>query len=100
MLSCKDHLGNEYKSIAKMCEAHGLCQEAFYRKRRKGFSLEKCLENKGKFKSPLCKPIKDHLDNEYPSKGELLRVYELSRSCFAYRVRAGWTLEECLLGKA
>lgn len=42
-VECQDHLGNQFKSEAKMCEAHGVNQHTFRSRIRFGMPLEKAL---------------------------------------------------------
>lgn len=38
-----DHNGKEYESVRAMCDAYGVSQQMFYRKKRQGRTLEECL---------------------------------------------------------
>jgi hypothetical protein len=40
---CKDHLGNEYKSVARMCDHYGITRYTFRSRLSYGWSLEKAL---------------------------------------------------------
>lgn len=43
MKKCKDHLGNEYNSIASMCKHYGISRQIFIYRLNHGLSLEECL---------------------------------------------------------
>lgn len=45
------------------------------------------------------KRCKDHLGNEYASKGDMLKNYGVKPITFTKRIGRGWTLEEALTGK-
>ena len=60
---CKDHLGNEYGSVAQMCKHYGISQPTYLCRINKGWSIEKALTNhinNGKI-------IYDHLGNKFKS---------------------------------
>jgi len=45
------------------------------------------------------KRCKDHLGNEYESKGDMFKTYGVSYSAFTKRIDRGWSLGEALTGK-
>ncbi|MEE1071874.1 MAG: hypothetical protein U0L26_05705, partial [Cellulosilyticum sp.] len=44
---CKDHLGNQFESIAARTRHGGITQNDFYNRCRAGYTLEQCLTGKG-----------------------------------------------------
>lgn len=94
---CKDHLGNEYESISKMCRTYSIHRYTFYRRRLSGWSLEDALT------TPVCetsasrsKVCTDHLGNKYASKIKMCDAYDLDIKTYQSRIKAGWTLERAL----
>ena len=39
----KDHEGRKFESVEKMVEFHGISKHTFYKRKKKGLSLEQCL---------------------------------------------------------
>lgn len=93
---CRDHLGNEFDSIGKMCEHYGINQSSFCSRIRSGMSLEQALLKP----TALCnaKPCKDHLGNEFDSIGNMLKFWGVNRNSYYAAIKRGKTLEEILAG--
>lgn len=94
---CKDHLGNEYNSITEMCRSYGIKRTEYYKRLKRGWSLEETLtrevKNRGECRRKKCK---DHLGNEYNSRDELCKAYGISYNTFKSRIALGWSLEKAL----
>jgi len=96
--SVKDHLGTQFDTTKDMLERWGIPRDSYNRRLSKGWSLEEALT------IPLMnvngyKRCKDHLGNEYASKGDMLKNYGVKPITFTKRIGRGWTLEEALTGK-
>ena len=55
----KDHLGNEFKTIADMVRYHGVKLQTYYNRLQRGLSLEQAL-TKGEIKTEVYRQ-QDHL---------------------------------------
>lgn len=74
--SCKDHLGNQYKSKMAMCRAYGISYNVFtYRIRDGGMSIEEALTT----------PVKKQKDAIYDKSGNFLG-YGVSRTAVKYNM--------------
>ncbi len=95
---CKDHLGNEFDSVGKMCEHYGINQSSFCSRIRSGMSLEQALLKP----TALCnaKLCKDHLGNEFDSIGNMLKFWGINRDSYYAAIKRGKTLEEILAGSS
>lgn len=89
----KDHLGNEFPSIAAMASFHGITYKTL-QERLKKMSVKDAIE------TPVAKstkgPCKDHLGNTYKSKAAMCKAYGIEKSVFFGRINLGWTLEKAL----
>ena len=94
---CKDHKGNKFPSFNAMFEHYGVKKDTVRGRIDLGWTLEQILESPTK-KHPS-KPCVDHLGNKYPRQKDMLTAYGVSQVHFRWRMRKGWTLEECLLGQ-
>ena len=90
--SCKDHLGNEFPSIAAMVDYYGITRKTFEKRRKKQRSLKEILS------TPVEKrkkdSYKDHIGNEFPSKKAMLDYYGVTRTSFDSRIKS--SIEEAL----
>ena len=90
--SCKDHLGNEFPSIAAMIDYYGITRKTFDKRRKKQISLKEILT------TPVEKrkkdSYKDHIGNEFPSKKAMLDYYDVTRTSFDSRIKS--SIEEAL----
>ena len=82
-----DHNGNVFYSQAEMCRSHGVTSGAFKGRKKKGLSLEECLQ-----------PVEevDHLGNRYKTEKEMCNAYRINIGTFRMRRSLGWSLEEAL----
>ncbi|MEE1071873.1 MAG: hypothetical protein U0L26_05700 [Cellulosilyticum sp.] len=92
-----DHLGNQFKSVRKMCEYWGVSESAVRHRCKLGYNAEQCLTGKGIIGTRT--PCMDHLENCFESIAEMCDYWGVDRSTFNDRVKAGHTLEQCLTGK-
>ncbi len=92
-----DHLGNEYPSFSKMCEAYNRCFDVVAKRLDEGDTIEQALtlspERKKKYNK---KSWADHKGIEYPNKSALTRAYNISNGVFDHRIKSGWSLEDAL----
>ena len=92
-----DHLGNEYSSIQEMCEAYGITRKRFYKRfHLYHWSLEDALTKPVRENNKDENIIKDHLGNEYASKVEMCKAYDITPVNFNHRISYGWSLEDAL----
>ena len=94
----KDHQGNYFDTTKDMLEYWGIPRRVYNKRLSKGLSLEEALtlppaNIRGTRK------CKDHLGNEYASKGDMVKAYGVKYHTFAKRLCLGWSLEEALTGK-
>ncbi len=93
----RDHKGNEYPTLSKMCEAYNI-KESVYRGRiNKGWTVEEALTGI-RADCPESNVV-DHLGNHYRSVSEMCKHYGVRPDSFCQRRKRGWTLEETLNGK-
>ena len=96
-IKIQDHLGNNFKSISEMCRYYHIGQNLYHIRLNAGWSLEKILTTPPKpINDMSAKTHIDHLGNVYESQNALCRAYNISKSMFATRIKAGWTLEDAL----
>jgi hypothetical protein len=94
MKRCKDHLGNEFKSVDEMCRYYSISYRAFRGRIDKGWSLEKALTAEVNSRGPS--RIVDYLGNEYSSRAEMCMAYNILPDTFAARIKKGWSVEDAL----
>ena len=88
---CQDHLGTIYKSEAEMCRHWGVSCNAYEKRRKRGFSVEKALTySNDRF------ACQDHLGNTYKNHRELCKHWGISIATFRARISRGYSLEEAL----
>ena len=93
-LKSVDHLGNEYDTFSKMCQAYKKGHRIVRARLNMGWPLEKALTTPaGETK---CLKSLDHLGNEYSSFTEMCRLYEKNPEIVNHRLNKGWTLENAL----
>lgn len=85
-----DHTGREFGTQKEMLDFWGITMDVFWRRRKKGLSLEECL-TKGRRQ-----PAYDHLGNKYANKSEMARRYGISVKTMNNRLKSGWPLEKAL----
>lgn len=93
MKRVKDHLGNEFNSVAEMCRHYGINNITYVDRIKAGWTVEQSLTTPVKDK---CKKCKDHLGNEYNSIAEMCNHYNIKVDTFYNRVRCGWKLKQIL----
>lgn len=116
----RDHLGSIYGTQLEMCTHYNISNTTYLGRIRRGWNLEKALTTpanvrnrgkndsivkgislRGKSKSKENKDVvKDHLGNEYATKTEMCKQYNIALGVFNYRVAKGGSLEDCLTGEA
>lgn len=100
----KDHLGNEFISLKEMLKHYDLDRSNYYRRKERGWSLEKILTTKKattgraseKYKEKHHKKHYDHLGNEYNSVDEMCKYYGIGRTTYIYRMNHDWPLKYAL----
>ena len=90
---CKDHKGNEFKSISDMCRYYGVTTKVFSSRLRAGWSLKDALETPVANNVQKCK---DHVGNEFDSFAEMCRHWGMSTSTVRRRLEQGVSLEMAL----
>lgn len=101
--ACKDHLGNEYRSIKEMCLFWNIDRGIVYQRLRAGWSLERALTEQNlrvTGNSGRRRKCRDHLGNEYMSLKEMCNKYGIAESKFLNRLSHGWDLQKALTYKA
>lgn len=93
MKKVKDHLGNEFYSIADMCKYWGIMEHNYNnRVRVLNWSLEKALTTEVKDRK-----IKDHLGNSFNSTTEMCKQWNITRSLYLHRVnKLNWSVKRAL----
>ena len=92
--SCKDHLGNTYKTIKDMCSIYKISTYAYLSRIKMGWSIESALTTP--IKDYSCK---DHLGNVYSSMSDMCNHYNIPLSIFGHRLEYNWSLEDALTKK-
>lgn len=93
----KDHLGSQFESTKEMISRWGISRETYNKRLSDGWSLEKTLTTPVSYANNTQK-CRDHLGNEFESKGAMYKAYGVSRATFSNRLLSGWSLEEALTG--
>ena len=99
--TCIDHLGVEYESENKMCEAWGVARNTYRNRVHRGYNTEQSLTGVGVEKNTreeISKLSVDHLGNVYSSISEMCEQYHINTRTFRYRIQNGYTLEQSLTG--
>ena len=87
----KDHLGNKFDNITKMCEYWNISRSTFNRRKKQGLPLKECLEQ---MKTNYI--VTDHLGNKFNSKADMCKYWNISHSTFNKRKKQGLSLKKCL----
>lgn len=82
MAAVKDHLGNEYKTVEEMCDAHGVPRVTYYHRLQAGCSLSEALTIDGKSKI-------EYAGKKYRSLSQLLDVYGIPRTTYYRKLKQG-----------
>ena len=91
---CKDHLGNEFSSVRKMCKHYNILPQTYRQRIKKGWSLERALTVKAdSMESAYAKRngCTDYLGNEFPSIQAMCDYHGTSYSAYSQRRRRGLT---------
>ncbi len=91
--ACKDHKGNEYRSIAEMCRFYKVDRSVFGDRIKNGFTLEEALTTKG---NRHYVPSVDHLGQQFPSENAMCRHWRIKHNTYQRRIKEGWTKKEAL----
>ena len=92
---CRDHEGNEFKSISEMCRHWNISPATYAGRARQGYGLEQCLTMERRHGPE--KPVTDHLGNSYPNSTAMFKAYGINGTVYKYRhVVKGWSLEATL----
>lgn len=92
----KDHLGQEFKSIAAMCRYWNINVYTFLGRKIRGWNIEDALTRELDFGYGIGIPAKDHLGNHYMSVSHMARTYGLRPDALFKRLERGWSLKEAL----
>lgn len=91
----EDHLGNKFKSIAKMCEYWGISFAAYNHRISKGYTLERALTTP----SGWTNKCKDPKGREFKSFKTMCEHYGLDAGVVKHRLENGESLAEALTRK-
>lgn len=86
-----DHTGRTFDTQKDMLSFWGVTTDVFWRRRKKGLSLEECLTTKGRKQ-----PAYDHLGNEYASRTAMAAHYGINVRTLNNRLKSKWPLEKAL----
>lgn len=89
-MQIRDHNGNEFNSLAEMCEYWGISLKAYKYRIEHGWTLKLALETSTNHS------CKDHLGKTFSSIKEMLAFYGLARKRYEQRLAYGWSLEKTL----
>lgn len=95
MKSCKDHLGNKYRSISEMCSVYGISYAVYSNRMKSGKTLEETLTTPC-IASYRLKLRTDHFGRVYGTVKEMCEHYGIPVSVYYNRVRRGLPIEKCL----
>ena len=93
---CYDHLGNKFPSTAKMCEHYGIPRQMYYGRIKCGWALEDILTKPKETIAKNSKAVTDHKGNKFVSVSEMCKHWNMTRSTFNARIKAGWSIEKAL----
>lgn len=88
-----DHLGHSFSSIDEMCSYYGIKSDTYYRRRRRGLSVEDALTFGYRECSCGCT---DHLGNKYASIKEMCEHYGINDHTYRSRIKKSGSIEEAL----
>lgn len=94
-IASTDHTGATFSSIKEMCDHWRIPRTTFFRRRRQGWSIERCLT------TPVQQTgrrhiIYDHLGNTFGSIDEMCAAHDISKRQYMINIRNNCTLEEAL----
>ncbi len=88
----KDHLGNEFKTVQKLCAHWGISVNTYYDRKAKGLSLKQCLSKK-KIEPRLCV---DHHGKKWKTLKAMCEAWDISIKVFHAREKLGWCMKDIL----
>ncbi len=94
---CVDHEGREHGSAAEMCRFWGVAVSTYRNRLKRGCTLEEALT--GSKPNLGAEPCTDHAGNSFPSLAAMCAHWGVGAGTFWSRRKAGWSLEECLVGR-
>lgn len=92
----KDHLGNEFKTIADMVRYHGVKLQTYYNRLQRGLSLEQAL-TKEEIKTEVYRQ-QDHLGNKFKTIEDMCNYWGISKWSYFERRQSGKSVKEALTG--
>lgn len=87
VIPIKDHLGNEFRSKAEMCDHYGVQKHTFLNRIKNGNDLE----------TALTKSVTDTLGHQFESREDMYNLYRMHRTTFKRRIQKGWSTADALL---
>lgn len=95
----KDHLGNEFETISKMCHHYNMKANTFHDRVAAGWSVKDALTIPPKelIEYEFPDGVKDHQGNTFPSVIAMCEHYGVSESTYKYRRAKGLSLAERLM---
>lgn len=100
---CKDHKGNEFPNLNKMCGFYKISTATYYSRIKMGWSLRKTLTTPTKSQSlangyqKATTPCKDHKGKKYISVVAMCDAYGVNPGTFIYRRKHGISLKDALV---
>ncbi|OUM58418.1 hypothetical protein PIROE2DRAFT_64422 [Piromyces sp. E2] len=96
-IPCKDHLGNNYKSISEMCNVYGVNPRTYVCRIKNGWDIERALKEKVHDTSPSDKIVKSFEGLEFKSKMAMCKHYGICKTTYYRRIKAGFDQRASLL---
>lgn len=90
--ACKDHRGTEYKSIAKMAEAHEIAVGTLRTRLKSGWTLEEALTTPTNYRETY----RDHEGREFKGLQAMCKYHGISVNAYKLREKKGWSIEKIL----
>lgn len=93
----KDHEGNTFESVSKMCKHWNMTRSTYNARLKKGYTIKDAL-TKPIAKINVTKKQKwtDHLGNNYDSMNQMCDKYNITHHTFKTRLDLGWSIEDAL----
>ena len=88
-ISCADHTGREFPSVAAMCRAWGIPPVHYYNRRRRNWSLERALTTP--YHVPFRPVVDPETGMEYRSAAAIARACGIKPLTMQARLRKGMT---------
>ena len=88
--ACKDHLGQDYKSLRDMCNAYCISEMTYRDRLKKGWKLKDILTK------PTRLPVKDPDGKIFKTQREMCKYYKIPFATFRGRLLRGKSLKEAL----